>query len=238
MTHPHTIASAVAEILSRIEATADASYAHFCGVRTRCSSDPTTVLGIRMKPLREAMKALPSAGMDLEMAHAVLLPLARKHYEYKILYGGVIQRVCPHVIEMVERELDTLLSLCDGWATCDYFTEVFAHFARKGFADTVLRRLEHATRAPNPFARRLSVVVMIRLHRLGVVTVAEAIDRCDMMQDDDDYYIQMGIAWVLAEMYVHDSPSVHLYMQHGLREEAIRRMLIRKLKDSYRVEDY
>ncbi len=236
MTDRKRRASAVEEILNGIEATADASYAHFCAVRTKCSSRPDTVLGIRMGVLRRAMKELVRVGMDYEMACEILLPRALGTYEYKILYGGVMQRVCPP--EKVEEGLRTVLSLCDGWATCDFFTEQVAYFAQHGYAELVLDLMKQATEETNIYARRLSIVSMIRLHKYGYMSISEVIDRCALMQDDDAYYIRMGIAWVLAEMYVHDAPSVVLFMRERLRSPQIHRMLIRKLKDSYRVEDY
>lgn len=236
MKQTNNVASAVEQILKGMEATADASYARFCGVRTKCTTRPETVLGIRMGVLRRAMKELVKAGMDDALAREVLLPKAREVYEYKILYGGVMQKVCPQ--EKVVGVVQVLLSLCDGWATCDFFAEPIAHYAKHGCAEWILEMMAEATKDSRPFARRLSVVSMIRLHKLGLMTPAEVIDRCAMMQGDEEYYVQMAIAWVLAELYVHDSPSVALFMQEELRSDDIRRMLVRKLKDSYRVEDY
>lgn len=75
MTDRKRRASAVEEILNGIEATADV-YAHFCAVRTKCSSRSGHVLGIRMGVLRQAMKELVRVGMDYEMACEILLPKA------------------------------------------------------------------------------------------------------------------------------------------------------------------
>lgn len=80
------------QILSSLEEERDLSYAHFLTDSIKVSSHPESILGIRMGVLRSACKNLAKV-LHEEEALTLLYPLAKKYYEYKIVFGGVVERV-------------------------------------------------------------------------------------------------------------------------------------------------
>lgn len=52
---------------------------------------------------------------------------------------------------------------------------------------------------------------------------------------DGRYYVQMAVAWCLAEMAVHDGERVTGILESGVLDPFTRNMTIRKMRESYRI---
>ena len=107
-------------LLTELEQRREPDYAAFMALRTKVSSRPESVLGIRMKWLRQAVRQL-SALLTLDEAIDLLHERALAWYEYKIIFGGVIGRLAS-----AGEGLPLLYPLCDGWAVPDYYKELLA----------------------------------------------------------------------------------------------------------------
>lgn len=218
-------------LLAELEQRREPDYAAFMALRTKVSSRPESVLGIRMKWLRQAVKQL-SRLLTLDEAIELLHERALAWYEYKIIFGGIVGRLAS-----ADEGLPLLYPLCDGWAVPDYYKEVLAGWARRGETERQLvfhSMAEHAHDA-NPYARRLTIVAWLDLIRHDLATPRAALDHIVPLQHDDAYYVQMAIAWLLAEMTLTGEPSLTEAIRTEISEETVLRMYQQKLRDSRRI---
>lgn len=220
----------VNKILSLMEEQQDPSYAHFLAHRIKASSRPETIMGVRMKVLRDTSKKLALL-LGEDEALRLLYPVAKKKYEYKIILGGVLERVSTST-----EAVPFLFALCDGWAVPDYYKEILSTFAQKFGAEVILKFLKQYTHNANPFARRLSVVAWLCLVKKKLAPVEKALEHCTLVEEDDNYYVQMATAWLLAELSIGYPQKFQRWAkEHGICSPQVERMFLQKRRDSLRV---
>ena len=217
-------------LLAQLEQRREPAYADFMALRTKVSSRPESVLGIRMKWLRHAVKQL-TALLTLDEAIELLHERAVVWYEYKIIFGGVIGRLAS-----AAEGLPLLYPLCDGWAVPDYYKEVLAGWARRDDAERqiVLRSMAEYAHDANPYARRLTIVAWLDLIRHGLATPRTALDHVVPLQHDETYYVRMAIAWLLAEITLTGDASLVEAIRTEITDATLLRMYQQKLRDSCR----
>lgn len=119
------------------------------------------------------------------------------------------------------------LLFADWWHT----DQIISFVADLDF-DTALRYATEYIHAQDPFIRRWSYVLFISRLCKG-----HAGELLPLMHDDDHYYVQMGQAWLIAELAVHAPETVHAWMsQNGLKYN-INGKAIQKICDSFRITD-
>ena len=210
MPHPQHIKQALA-LLTQLELKREPSYAHFNAIRIKVSSHPESVLGIRMRHLRQANHQLAKL-LSLDEAVALLHERATQWYEYKIIFGGLLGHI----------------------ATA---REVLALWAKRNDdeRETVLHSITQHANDSNPYARRLTVVAWLDIIRHGLATPEDALQHITALQDDKEYYVQMAIAWLLAEMTIQAAPTDPTLMDEILRQisnATVVGMYEQKLRDS------
>ena len=217
-------------LLTELEQRREPKYAAFMALRTKVSSRPESVLGIRMKWLRQAVRQL-SRLLTLDEAIDLLHEKASAWYEYKIIFGGVIGRLASP-----EDGLPLLYPLCDGWAVPDYYKELLASWAKRGEAELqiVLRSMAEHAHDSNPYARRLTIVAWLDLIRHGLASPRAALDHVAPLQHDEAYYVQMAIAWLLAEITITGDASLSEAIRTEITDATVLRMYEQKLRDSRR----
>ena len=217
-------------LLAELEQRREPDYAAFMALRTKVSSRPESVLGIRMKWLRQAVREL-TALLTLDEAIDLLHERALVWYEYKIIFGGVVGRLAS-----ADEGLPLLYPLCDGWAVPDYYKEVLAGWARRDDAERqiVLRSMAEHAHDANPYARRLTIVAWLDLIRYGLATPQAALDHVAPLQYDEAHYVQMAIAWLLAEITLTGDASLVDAIRTEITDDTVLRMYKQKLRDSRR----
>lgn len=226
--------SVAEQLLLEFESATDSAYRSFLIDKIKVTTNPSTVLGIRMTVIRKYAGKLGSV-IDIDQALELLHPKAGQWYEYKLLFGLVLQKVTP--LERVQEVLPLMYDLCDGWAVPDLYMTIFSHFANNGSHTEVLRSISRYSGSVNPFARRLTIVVQMPLFKSRVVSLHQALVQCSMLQWDDEYLVQMGIAWTLAELYVSNPKEVDQFiLGGGIESGEVLKKYHQKLRDSLRVK--
>lgn len=82
----------------------------------------------------------------------------------------------------------------------------------------------------DPFVRRWGYVLFIS--RLGRGHAAELLP---LMKNDDEYYVQMAEAWLIAELAVPEPEAVHAWMAGNQLDYRVNGKAIQKICDSYRI---
>ena len=98
--------------------------------------------------------------------------------------------------------------------------------------DTALRYAKRYIHSEDPFIRRWGYVLFIS--RLCKGHAAELLP---LLRDDEEYYVQMAQAWLIAELAVHEPEKVyHWFCQNDLKYN-INGKAIQKICDSFRITD-
>ena len=84
----------------------------------------------------------------------------------------------------------------------------------------------------HPFIRRWGYVMFIS--KLGRGHTENLLS---LMKDDDHYYVQMGEAWLIAELAVDEPDKIYRWMANDGMKYNINGKAIQKICDSYRISD-
>lgn len=83
----------------------------------------------------------------------------------------------------------------------------------------------------DPFIRRWGYVLFI-----SKLCKGHAAELLPLMHDDEEYYVQMAQAWLIAELAVHEPEAVHRWLSQNDLKYNINGKAIQKICDSFRIE--
>ncbi|MBR2304228.1 MAG: DNA alkylation repair protein [Ruminococcus sp.] len=118
--------------------------------------------------------------------------------------------------------------LFDDW----WHTDQLINFVNKLPFETALRYAKKYIRNQDPFIRRWGYVLFIS--KLGRGHSAELLP---LMHDDEHYYVQMGEAWLIAELAIDEPDKVWEWMKTNGLKYNINGKGIQKICDSFRITD-
>ena len=113
----------------------------------------------------------------------------------------------------------------DWWHT----DELIKYVADLDF-DTALSYAKRYVTSDDPFVRRWGYVMFIS--RLGR---GHADALLPLMENHDHYYVQMGEAWLIAELAVDEPEEAYRWMETNGLNYSINGKAIQKISDSYRI---
>ena len=118
--------------------------------------------------------------------------------------------------------------LFDDWWHTD---ELIKYVADLDFK-TALSYVGKYVLSDHPFIRRWGYVMLIS--KLGR---GHAENLLPLMKDDNHYYVQMGEAWLIAELAVDEPDKIYRWMANDGMKYNINGKNIQKICDSYRISD-
>ena len=112
------------------------------------------------------------------------------------------------------------------WAVCDMFAPKFRYAA---FVDALLKQ---AKSGADEFERRFFYVYFMR--NMGAISPEEFFEIC-AAESDERYYVQMGAAWAIAEMFIKQREPTLAFLASKRAAKFIQNKAISKIRDSFRV---
>ena len=112
------------------------------------------------------------------------------------------------------------------WAVCDMFAPKFRGAA---FADALLKQAKNGV---SEFERRFFYVYFMR--NMDAISPEEFFEIC-AAESDERYYVQMGAAWVIAEMFIKQREITLAFLESKRAAKFIQNKAISKIRDSFRV---
>ena len=112
------------------------------------------------------------------------------------------------------------------WAVCDMFAPKF-----RG-ADLADALLKQAKSGADEFERRFFYVYFMR--NMDAISPEEFFEIC-VAESDGRYYVQMGAAWAIAEMFIKQRESTLAFLASKRAVKFIQNKAISKIRDSFRV---
>lgn len=119
------------------------------------------------------------------------------------------------------------LLFCDWWHT----DQIISYVADLDF-DTAIQYAKAYIYSEDPFIRRWGYVLFISRLCKG-----HASELLPLMRDDEQYYVQMAQAWLIAELAVHEPEAVHHWFRQNSLKYNINGKAIQKICDSFRISD-
>ncbi|MDD2575241.1 MAG: DNA alkylation repair protein [Acholeplasmataceae bacterium] len=201
----------------------DKRYQNFTSTLT---PNKKNILGVRMPEIRNIAKEINKknplglldendfSNLELELIHAILI-------------GNIKD------INVALTYADAFLPVIDTWNTCDLFCGSFK-LTRK-YPEVVWNWLRQYETSNNPMTLRV-IMVMMLLYFLNDDYLDKVLDKLEKI-NADEYYFKMGKAWLLAEMTVNYPNKSLNYLNRKDIDLQIKKMAIRKIKDSFRISD-
>lgn len=118
--------------------------------------------------------------------------------------------------------------LFDDW----WHTDELISFVSDLDFDTALTYARRYIISDDPFIRRWGYVMFI-----SRLCNCHACQILPLIKNDDHYYVQMGEAWLIAELAVNEPDKVYEWLQKNDLRYNINGKAIQKICDSYRISD-
>ena len=112
------------------------------------------------------------------------------------------------------------------WAVCDMFAPKFRGAA---FAGALLKQ---AKGGADEFERRFFYVYFMQ--NMDAISPKEFFEIC-AAESDERYYVQMGAAWAIAEMFIKQRETTLAFLESKQAVKFIQNKAISKIRDSFRV---
>lgn len=182
------------------------------------------LLGVRVPHLREFAKEIIEKNQAADF-----LSHQPQSFEELDVYGMVIAAL-PYK-EMLTH-LDTFIPLIDNWAICDNFVSSLKSISkqRADFLETIDKLL------PGPeFSARVALVCL-KCYYITPDYLAVIFDRIVAVKEREEYYVQMAIAWLIAECFIKFPNETWDFLAAKILPKWTQNKAISKIRDSYRVD--
>lgn len=200
---------------------ADPSYQAF---NQRIVNTPSEMIGIRTPELQKIAKQIGRGDFV-----SYLNCCEDSTYEEVLLQGFVIAEIKDY--SMALSYFVPFLLKIDNWAICDMVCsrmKVILKKKKKSFS-----LIQNLLKDKECFVVRVGLILLLDFY-----IDEEYIDSIFLEIEKlkrEDYYIQMGIAWLLSECYVKQKEKTRQYLKHCTLDDFTYRKTIQKIRESNRV---
>lgn len=220
--------SAEAEELTRkLQKLAEPEYATFT-----CKLVPTSlpVFGVRVPKIRAIAKELKKSGR----LEAYLDAPVVQQYEQELLHGLSLGLISCPFSELLERIRKFLPNIGD-WAVCDMTVSGLKQFRKEENRKAGFAFACECIKSKSPWYYRFGVVLCLRyflsdeyIHKI-LLLIEEA--------EWNEYYANMGTAWLLAEAYLTHPQAVLECIDRGRLSEWVVQKGLQKAIESRRITE-
>ena len=182
------------------------------------------ILGVRTPTLRALARKSFSALSTADEARRELQNYKPFFHEEFVLKGFFIM-----LLKQDESKFalaSDFIKTMPNWAVCDMFTPKFKDAA---FADALLKQAKSGV---SEFERRFFYVYFMQ--NMDALTPEEFFEIC-AAESDERYYVQMGAAWAIAEMFIKQREITLAFLESKRAVKFIQNKAISKIRDSFRV---
>ena len=145
------------------------------------------------------------------------------------ILGGLICKIKD--IKIQEQYLTKYSEKADNWATID----TIKIRPKKDQIKEYLKYAQKCIKSEYTFTRRLGVIIMLKV--VGAETIMEILSSISTMQNEQEYYVNMAIAWLLAECFTKCRNETLQFIEtsHSKINKFVMNKAISKCRDSYRI---
>lgn len=161
------------------------------------------------------------------ISYLELMP--HRYFESLITDAFLISLIKDYKIQI--KYINKLSKYIDSWSVTDTLK-----FSIKNNEDEYLEYAKELLKSKEPYKRRIGVRILF-----SFVSLNDYIDQIfsiiDTLKDEEEYYVNMAVAWLLCELMIKQRDKTISYLKHhNLNKFTINKM-ISKCRDSYRVSN-
>lgn len=208
------------EYLKLLESKENPKYRDF---HSKLTPTQYKILGISVPENRKLSKEI-SKGNALSF-----LKFPKGTYYEEVLIEGFVIASLPE--ESFFPHLETFLPKIDNWAICDGFCNSIKILTKNHqkyfeyFLNLLMRK--------EPFTIRVGLITLLSFY-VEEEYLEEILKSLDQIKSEH-YYVNMGMAWLLAEMYIKYPKILENYFKCAHINDFTMNKTISKIRDSYRV---
>lgn len=187
--------------------------------------DKDNVIGVRRPILKKIAKDIYK-----NYNYSLFLnELPHKYFEENVLHILIISYLDDY--DLMINELDKFIPYIDNWAVCDGYSSKLI----KKNKDKIIIKIKEWIKNKYIYSKRFGVNMLMNyfLDDDFKKTYLSLVGNIK----SNDYYLDMVIAWYFATALAKKRDETLLYLENNKLSDSIKKMLIRKAKDSYRVDE-
>jgi len=210
------------EILKRLYEMQDLKYKEF---DSSLCPNVDNIIGVQVPKLRAIARELVKKNKKeyLELENI-------EYYEEKVIQGLMIG-ISKLSIEDTKKYLEKFIPKIDSWAVCD--TVCSSLKITNKHQKEMWYFLETYIKSNKEFEIRFALVMYLN-YFLNDEYIDKVIDNIGKIKSNK-YYVQMAIAWLLAESYIKQKEKTTEYLKNDELDNFTHNKAIQKIIDSYRV---
>lgn len=181
-------------------------------------------LGIKFPILASLIK-----GLSQNEIEELIKEYDDSSFELSIIQGMLIGKLKD--FDKALHYLKAFIPYVDNWATSDKLSQAFKIARKNECNDEILLMLTSS----NPWEVRVGLIIILShlINKIHFNTIFKYIDKIKAQ----GYYVDMGIAWLLAEMASHDSEAVLAYLKNAKINTFTKNKTLSKMRESYKISD-
>ena len=161
------------------------------------------------------------------ISYLELMP--HRYFESLITDAFLISLIKDYKIQI--KYINKLSKYIDSWSVTDTLK-----FSIKNNEDVYLEYAKKLLKSKEPYTRRIGVRILFSFVNLNDY-VDQIFSIIDTLKGEDEYYVNMAVAWLLCELMIKQRDKTIDYLKHhNLNKFTINKM-ISKCRDSYRVSN-
>ena len=151
------------------------------------------------------------------------------NYDLCMIYAYILNLIKD--IEIKKKYLLEFSKKVDNWSCTDSLK-----FKIKNYEKDYLELSNEYIKSNLPFRRRIGVIILFAYKR--ELNYYEYLFKLlDLLSNEEDYYVNMAIAWLLCELCVFDINTVVKYVKNSKLNNFIKNKFISKCHDSFRIDN-
>lgn len=212
------------ELKTELAKLADDEYREF--VMKICPSE-RPFLGVRVPLIRDIARQAPAEKIP------EFLKVSPVGYEEVLARGFLISRL---PFDEMMQWFDSQVDCIDDWSTCDTFCSAVGKVVKKNKAKFFDVKMDELLSDSREFAVRVGLV-LLKAAYVDEEYLQVIFDRVSGLASRDEYYIRMGIAWLLCDCFIKYPTATTSYMLSSKLPKWTYNKTISKICDSYRVDE-
>ena len=182
------------------------------------------ILGIRVPVQRKIAKEI-SKGNIVEF----LSFCQGKYYEEVNIEGFVLAEIKD--LSLLENYFDSFLLKIDNWAICDGFCNSLKIVQKN--KEYFWKKIQELLSSKDPFTIRVGCILLLSFF-VEKEYILEILQKVKTVKNDE-YYVGMGLSWLLAECFVKFPEETLKLLKEKCLSSFVQNKTISKIRDSYRV---
>lgn len=182
------------------------------------------ILGINVPECRKIAKTIIKTDIQDFLSQTKDL-----YYEEVLIEGFVISSITDETFFF--QKLEHFLPKIDNWAICDSFCNSLkiVETSKEKYFDAWIKLLKRK----EPFSIRVGLIILLSFYieKEYLYRIYEQLDQIE----NDHYYVNMAMAWLLAEMYTKFPNETEEYLKISKINDFTMNKTISKIRESFRI---